>query len=298
MKRKIGNYLISMLVTMFLSMFIYNLRIIATNIFKNNFPPFIYHPELRFNCYLLFSFWWNPSLPKKKLALLCIPFFVLDAATLWLGKDLIPLRFPYDTIYPLLGTIAGIYLRRNIKIFAIAVIASLCFMIVSRLYIRDEIIWYMHNKNKVVYGSMEITEEKFYTVDSNLIQLNDTLLSKPALIEFYFVGCSPCEEKYIELKKIHDMYAARGFKIIMICDGLASSFKSFKQHHSKNIYKEIIFLYSQKSMSKKFRIEGFPTEYLTNGKEIVLASKGFGEPISTKWLIQEKEVIDKILMKK
>ncbi len=156
----------------------------------------------------------------------------------------------------------------------------------------------MHKRERqAVSGQTAFNNETYLTTDSTRIQLKDTLgKSKIVLIESYFVGCMPCEQKYAAIKEVHDQFADSSFKIVLICDGQISSFISFKRHAQRNRYKKVTFLYDQGQHLKTYFITGYPTEFLIdNNLKILSREKGFGSVIKDKWLKEKKDQIGALI---
>ena len=146
-----------------------------------------------------------------------------------------------------------------------------------------------------VISSKKILLDTYIGINKNPVKLNDTLKSKVALLEFYFVGCPPCEDKFDYLKILVDEYSDKGFSVVLICDGIASSYNQFLDHWNKYKYKNIIFLYDTDKTISKYRIDGFPTEFLVSSGNIHYREKGFGKSIATKWLETERIKIQSLL---
>lgn len=223
--------------------------------------------------------------------------FLIDITTLVNGRELIPLRFPFDTIYPLLGIISGTYYRTNKRIFMIFFSLSFLFIVISHYHLRPLILWKMYEKNQHSLSKNIYVDDTYITTTGSKVALKDTLKSSPSLLEFYFVGCLPCEPKYTALKKIHDIFQDN-LKLILICDGQASTYNSFLKHWEKNEYKNIIFLYDDRKNLVNYNITGYPTELLIDSNSIIThISQGFGEAISDKWLKKENYLIEKLIKK-
>ncbi|MFV0604906.1 MAG: TlpA family protein disulfide reductase [Niabella sp.] len=154
----------------------------------------------------------------------------------------------------------------------------------------------MHEKYNVNQTKNTLLVNNSFTgIDNKPVILFDTLKLNPAIIEFYFVGCKPCEEKLNYLKMIYEEFWKRELKIILICDGTASSYNQFIKHWQKNKYQGIVFLYDSDSTISEYNIEGYPTELMTDGHFIVKQEKGFGNSMAKDWLYRERFLINKIL---
>ncbi len=298
-KKEIAFILISILFAAISSFLIYNLRVILVYLVDINIGPFKQPNIARYICYFLFSYFirlGNISL-KRKFLYIAIPAILLDSTTIFFGPELIPLRFPYLTIYPIFGIICGLLLQHSSRRFIHTFIGTAMFFIISEIYIIPEILWLMYksDSNEISISKNEIAMETFKGVNSKQIKLKDTIQNKVALLEFYFVGCPPCEDKYEYLKKLVDEYQDKGLEIVLICDGSASTYEQFIAHWKKNSYKNIIFLYAQEKSLSKYNIEGFPTEFLYAKGKVQYREKGFGKAIATKWFEGERKKIQTLL---
>lgn len=296
-KRIYITTLVSITFTILINIFIYNYRVIVESILPIKVEP-LKHYVARFCLYFLFTvIFFKKSDGVKIIWITFIPVFLLDSLTIFTGKSLIPLRFPFDTIYPLLGILSGFFLKDRIK-FLIIFTFSIIFIVISDLYIRPFIIWQRreHNNEKYRNKNISLLDKKFLTINNTYIRLNDTLKTPAKLIELYFVGCAPCEEKYEVLKLLSNTYKKSDFQIVLICDGTISSYSSFISHAKKNKFEKIAFLFDDsKILSNNKWIEGYPTEILLSGEKIKNVDSGFGEPIKEKWFKKEKSLINEII---
>ena len=168
-------------------------------------------------------------------------------------------------------------------------------MVLSHFYFIPAMLWYMHGQYFVSKtGKGELMDNVYAGVDGRPVHLFDTLQSRPTIVEFYFVGCLPCEQKFLHLKTIYNEYANRGLNIVLICDGTVSSYSQFLKHWEKNNYKGIIFLYDSTKAIQEYAIEGFPTELLTIKNTVIKREKGFGSAIAGNWMKKERELLNEI----
>ncbi len=294
-KKLIKLIVISVLITIFLNILIYNFRIIYYHI-SGIEVDLSKHYLARFIAYAIIAYFFAKQYAGKNLFfILFVPVFLLDSTTLIAGRDLIPLRFPFDILYPLLGILCGMALHRSRLKFLIVFGISLIFMLVSEVYVRSLLNWYTREwsqDNNI--ENIDILSEKFKTIDNQFIVLSDTLNSKVKLVELYFVGCPPCEQKYEVLKEL--LLSNSDLKIAVICDGSITSYTRFLKHAKKNSFGNVIFLYDDKGfLEKQSWISGYPTELLYGNKQLINLDSGFGFSIKDRWLKKEQILINKIL---
>lgn len=296
-KKEIKLFIYSICFAILTSFLLYNIRVILDYIANTKISPFKFQNEAKYISYLLFAFVASKKYEsfKKLICIILLPVFVIDSTTLIYGRELIPIRFPYATIFPILGTISGITLRYKPNRFWHTFIISIIFIILSNKFIIPLLQWQIHKENYVKNINNEsIINDKYLGSDGNYYKILDTLKNNPAIIEFYFVGCTPCEEKYEYLKLLKEKIGYENLNIVLICDGSITNKKTFLKHFSQNKFKNIIFLYDNNQLIKKYKIEGYPTEILYDGKKIIKREIGFGKSIAMRWLKNEQALINNI----
>lgn len=294
-KKDVKLVVYSIIFTLVINFILYNFRVLTLYIFNIDIGVFKYVDQGRLVAYFFFGVVVvksNGSIVKNFL-ILFIPVFLVDSTTLLFGRDLIPLRFPYATIYPLLGIFCGLYFRRNKIAFSIFGLFSIIFIFASQRWIEPELLWLIREKTLPEKKQYSIASRSFSTLDSTSVRLSDTINENSCLLEFYFVGCRPCEEKYEALKVINNSFP--NLAIILICDGMANDFSTFKAHAIKNEFDDIIFLYDDSRVIESLKLSGYPTEFLLKKGEIFHVDVGFSNRIKDRWLEKEKSLITKII---
>ncbi len=292
---------ISILFSILFNIILFNIDVLAEYFTNKSFDTFTQPHIARYVCYLLFASFFNKSeINKGKLFLIILlPVFLIDSTTLFLGPDLFPHRFPYATLYPALGIYCGLNLRQGKIKVVFNFFISILFIIVSQLYTIPYLLRFMHYIHDISQNTnTTLTNNFFLGIDKKTVNLFDTLNgSKAALIEFYFVGCAPCEQKFTYLKNISNKYKTHDFSFVLICDGTANTYKQFLTHSEQNKDSSIIFLYDSNNTIPKYKIDGYPTELLVDSeKNIIKKEKGFGIYLADDWLKREIFILDKILL--
>lgn len=208
--------------------------------------------------------------PSLRLFIICIIIpLIIDCLTFFNGQDLVPLRAPLATIFPILGTaLAFIYKSCSKVKVALAFFLSIVFLFVINFYVvplaRKSMI---AKKTPIVLKT--IANSTFKTVDGKWVKFQDTARAPVRLVECYFVGCPPCEDKVHMLKKLRQNTSTISVDIVMICAGKVSKWESFLQHAAKNVTPGIIYLYDVNNALDSITntpMASFPMEFLFLGK--------------------------------
>jgi thiol-disulfide isomerase/thioredoxin len=103
---------------------------------------------------------------------------------------------------------------------------------------------YSNFKSKFARSEWTNKEIAFVYLDKNRKELRNTdLKGKIVLLDYWFIGCTPCYQKMIELEKIATHYKDNNrVMIITVNSGFKDSFDSFNKASTK-FSKNIIHLY-------------------------------------------------------
>jgi hypothetical protein len=295
-KKGIAKIILSIIFTLLTNFFVYNFRLILNYTTGLEIQPFTQHQLARYFCYFLFTLFFYPKCKSlSAFWIIFIPVLLLDSTTLIFGQEEIPLRFPFDTLYPLAGIICGIVFYKSMRIFFLAMTLSATFMFLAHYFIRPAIRWQMKEWRKPHYDNLTILTDSFLTISGTPIKLSDTLKAKAQLIELYFVGCVPCEQKYKVLKELSTTYKTSDLQIVLICNGEATPYPTFMKHWTKNKFDGVTFLYDNSQLMRKYGIGGYPTEFLFDKQKLINTDDGFGDDVKERWLSKEKEMLNQII---
>jgi peroxiredoxin len=224
-----------------------------------------------FFLYLLFAY--KTTVPHGLLIpIIYLPPLLIDASVFLTAPELVPLRFPFASIFPLLGILAGyLFVQKKYPTFATLVLGSVLFFFVSKTHILPTMLLNMQDQRGSVVKKESyapIFEEALKTEDGTWFKLKDTAKAKCLLLEFYYVDCPVCEQKLPSLQKLADTLATKDFKIIMICDGKASRYSEFVKHAQKNRHLGFTFLYDStlnvcNNVVRNYD-RGYPTEVIVD----------------------------------
>ncbi len=201
--------------------------------------------------------------------------FIIDFSVVFTNIALVPVRFPFATSFLILGIILGFLLQKSIKYKIVGVLFVLSYFLVSWIWI----IPYILNRSTEIitqvdenYFSTNLLNEKGDTLKL------ESLTKKAVIIDFFFVGCPPCDEKRKMLEELKFEIPDERFKILLICDGSITEYKKFQEYAIKNPSKkdfQLLYDYSN-NISRFFpEINGYPYELVFNNKKLIKSYNGF-----------------------
>jgi hypothetical protein len=244
----------------------------------------------------LFLFRKSKFSPSSTFWVLLIPVIIIDLTTFIEGRSLMPLRFPFSTLFPIFGLLGGFLKvsssKRHFRIFAAFFIL---FTVISQLYFIPAIIKYMIKRDsKNIPVSPSVIEGEFITINGSTIVIKDTAKAKTILIEYYFVGCVACENKKPYLKKLLEKNQPDKFQVIFICNGSISNFAKFQTHARANDLRGATYLYRKDDESKnKYMPGGYPFEIMLNDKlKITSTIEGFNSEAGAMYVRETQEKIN------
>ena len=313
---KFKTVLITIVAGFLFTAFIYNIGVIgtglfelfgleATNLFVNYFSQFVNSYIFLYGTIAVFYFFLYRIVYKRcfikndfKIALLCITTPILLDATVLIGnQSLIPLRFPFASIFPIIGVFMAIlFIKNKRNVFYACLLPVILFF-----YLTDQIIVPTIIYNSIERETSDIPETDFFeytflTKDSIPVKLKDISNNKCTLIETYFIGCAACEEKKEALKIVLDKFQNKSFVLVNICDGKISTFNSFKKHLPKNNNTKELYLYDFGGIVRnQLKIDAYPTELILNKNRIVSKKIGFETMIIDLYVNDEIAAINSIL---
>lgn len=283
--------LISILTTFLFTFSLYNL-------FHGSLPVAKY--IISFLFYVLLTILLRSTI-QNTVALFCIvfiPVLIIDLSVLIDGYELIPLRFPFATLFPAFGVFCGLLIaKRKFLYTTIVTFLILIFFLLSHSYFIPTIVWFMQKRSYVKLDNI-IFSSSFKTINNDSVVLKDTLHAKVRLLELYFVKCVPCEQKYQTLEKLRKDFSEEQVAIVMICNGQITPYSEFISHQNANRIKGVTFLYDDKQIVERHlkQVKGYPTELLVNGmNELHHTIEGFSGESEALYYKNEKKQISKLL---
>jgi hypothetical protein len=200
------------------------------------------------------------------------PILIIDCFVYWTGQRLVPMRAPIATLFVLLGAgLAFVFSYRSRWLFLgwLALASGFTALVVWVLLPRA-MEFASDRDTPNLIGS--IYSSSFKTTSSTPIRLSDTTNSaKALLVEYYFVGCGPCEQKYQLLKELRSLVPEDSLAIVMIHSGSAGTYERFLTHAEKRKMAGITFLYDDEGVHNKLFSDstvGFPIEVLYPGSGV------------------------------
>lgn len=206
---------------------------------------------------------------------------VVDCSTFWLGPNLVPLRAPIASLFPVLGVLlAFIFHTKSRQFFLRSLFAAIAFVMFVNMYIVPIAEAYQWRK-QTPNVTQEINFRKFKTLDEKLVRFVDTIRTPSVLVECYFVGCPGCEVKYKLLKRLRANTNPDSLSIVMICAGNISKWDKFLAHAARNATQGVSFLYDVNNEMNAVldnRLKQFPIEILyVNTQPKPLVTLGYQE---------------------
>jgi len=193
-------------------------------------------------------------------------------------------------------SMALIRLRKKI-IFLLSLVIYTClvsFIINPRIVYNKMIAL---NSKKELYG----TPVSFKYIDKNgFSYTNKTFKNKVVLVEYWFVGCSPCYLKMRELKKLAEHYKDnKDFAIVTVDAGEIDSFENFKKEVGL-LPSTMINTYDSASQTATFlKVSGYPTEFLIDRNGMIRDQfVGYGNDLKLVYLNKTIKKIDALLNEK
>ena len=142
------------------------------------------------------------------------------------------------------------------------------------------------------YNNEQYSKFKQFWIAQSPKAQQDTIKSKYAILECFFKGCAPCEEKRLALNLLSDTISHEKLSIVYICDGKWTSQKDFREYAEKNSYKNAIYLYDGNGFLKsKLKINGYPFEILLKDGKVISTFSGFSEMIQKNYFKKQFELI-------
>jgi hypothetical protein len=215
----------------------------------------------------------------------------VDASVLITAPNFVPHRFPFASLFPILGCTLGYFSLQQKKTYIIGLLLLLPFFYITDQYIIPKMLFYEFERDSKKIAD-NLYHTSFYTTTGEAIELQDTIKSKYAILECFFKGCAPCEEKRLALNLLSDTISHEKLSIVYICDGKWTSQKDFREYAEKNSYKNAIYLYDGNGFLKsKLKINGYPFEILLKDGKVISTFSGFSEMIQKNYFKKQFELI-------
>src|SRR5215213_8992108 len=108
-------------------------------VYNIKFPAFIYrYVTIALFYFICTIFFKKPDHGNQLLncMLIALPSVIIDGSVLLTAPNLVPLRFPFSSIFPLLGCLGGYFvIKRKYKLAGVLVLMFVLFSVVSFIYI-------------------------------------------------------------------------------------------------------------------------------------------------------------------
>ncbi len=229
-----------------------------------------------------------------------LPVILIDASVLITYPALVPMRFPIASIFPLLGgMITWAIIKKKYLFFFLGVSVILIF--IHGFFVYPKLLYrkMLADQAQIEYNP-KIFQIPLLTINRDTVRLGDTLKANLNLVELFFVGCIPCEQKSKSLKYLTEKYDTSKFLVISICSGVHTPFNRFLEYTESNRKDGFIYLYSpDSSFGKLYGYNwGFPFEQVfTSEKKYVSKEVGFNIVFQDEYLKNKIKQIEKYAQK-
>ena len=251
-------------------------------VYNIKFPDFIY----RYVTIALFYFFCTVFFKKPQYGspllncmLIALPSIIIDGSVLLTAPNLVPLRFPFSSIFPVLGCVGGYFvIKRKYKLAGVLALLFVLFSVVSFIYIIPRIIYSMEQVNTTPVKA-SFLQAKFLDRHGDSVRL-DAYRSDWLFVDLFFVGCKPCVLKEKMFSELVSERKENNYRIVIICDGSISTFKAFSEYvKSKPEDSKMIYLYDFNSNIEKFltNVNGYPHEVVFKNGVSYKSYSGFNE---------------------
>jgi len=236
---------------------------------------------------------------SKMLPDLYIYSFLL-AAVFFDIQGLIGNKFLYPVIVPIstLSKIFGFYLGYNIlkrgSIFYIFLL--ICLPLFTYITLIDiPKIEYNEQNNNFVPQLKQVNFTLLRTQSGDTIDSRG-LKGKVVLLDFYFLNCKPCREKFPALEKLKSAFKDRNdVKIVGVYCDVDLSIKGLTPFLEKNKVTIATYIDKDLKLCKELGIKSYPVEVIINRKgEIVSTYWGFLSSASDKYLTERIKLINNL----
>jgi len=271
------------------------------------FTAIIYNIDFSFNiyryiCIVLFYFILFLIVFRKTRAIgfsvivVALTPILIDSSVVFTNYLLVPLRFPYASTFTLLGCLSAYIFETRKKLLPFFLLFLNLYFVIGHFFIIPEILHSKIQQNeKTEKISNKFFNEFFYGLNQHPIKLSNILGAKSTIVECYFVGCPPCEQKSTMLQSIRNSFKNDDLTIVMICNGAITSWDKFQDHYSKNKLSGVIYLYDKDSVLNKNGVHSYPTELLLNKTAVINYEVGFMTESANLQLRKKKQLIQNII---
>lgn len=284
---KIKYFCIASILSFLFVVSIYNLDVFIYQINK------LYERQTLIYIAITFFYLWlygiiksKSGLPTKIVIAICVicP-IAIDATVLITAPNKVPHRFPFASVFPFIGILLGYYSFLNKKmVFWILLFLLIPIFFLIDQYILPKMFYYEYVRDSPGINS-NIINNIYYTVNGEPVKIIDTSKNQYTIVECFFKGCLPCEEKKAALKIISDSIKEKKLSIVFLCDGSITEFDDFREYALKDQSTKNIYLYDKDSvLYSKYKINGYPFEVLFKEDKAINTLLGYSEMIKKDYI--------------
>lgn len=239
------------------------------------------------------------SIIKSKLELriyfFLLPAILFDTIGLYGNHLLFPAYVPIITVVKVLGFYLGVNVLIRTKAFFIGLLISIPFLLylilvfIPNFEYKKQVDTFIPKQKQVNYSLLRTLNGD--TVDRN------TLNGKVVLIDFYFMNCRPCREKFPTLEKLKSVFKHRNdVEIVGVYCNLDRSLEDLPLFLEYNKITLLTYTDLNLELKKDLGIKSFPVDMVINKKgEIVSTYWGFQMGASDKYFTDRVKLINELL---
>jgi cytochrome oxidase Cu insertion factor (SCO1/SenC/PrrC family) len=237
---------------------------------------------------------------SKLLSDLTIYIFLLvgiffDVQGLFQNQHLFPIITPISTLSKVFGFYLGFNILKRTKAFYIVLITLIPVLLyISLIYIPQ--IEYNEQKNEFDPKLKQVNFSSLRTQNGDTIN-SCNLKGKVVLLDFFFINCRPCLQKFPTLEKLKSAFKNRDdVEIIGVYCDVDHSMEKLPAFLEKNKITMTTLYDKDLESCKKLGINSYPVEIILNRKgEIVSTYWGFSLTSSEKYLDERIKLINELL---
>jgi len=237
---------------------------------------------------------------SKTLSNLIVYLFLIEAIFwdlfgAYVNHLLIPVIFPVNTLIKIIGFYLGFKVLERTKAFYIGLLISIPILLYLNMVFIPKI-EYNDQADIFVPELKQVNYSLLRTQSGNTIEQSQ-FNGKVVLLDFYFMNCRPCREKFPTLEKLKSAFSNRNdVEIIGVYCDVDHSMNELPAFLAK--YKVTIKTYIDKDLKlrKELGITSMPVDIVLNKKgEIVSTYWGFQMGASDKYFDERVKLINELL---
>jgi hypothetical protein len=187
-----------------------------------------------------------------------------------------------DILIILLGFLNGQLISINFKNKKVILICSI-FCLLFYAFVANPLLRY-HNttiSNKIISKEFKVENRIFFCDNEFSKQFSRNLKCKIILLDFGFIGCTPCKQKENSLMKLTNFFRAdTNILIYKIINGRIDKKIDFDDYIKKQKSNKLNYLFDENGiLCENYQINSYPYELILNNGKVEKISSGFSKDI-------------------